>query len=130
MAINVANFDRPSDMFAALYMGDWRMATWYKFPQGMDLSEGYTYIFNVFIDEITDHSRIGNFSDDHEGWINMLRYGEKGNKDTRLEDEGRGTYEDAHVSAYVQWVADEYNTLNNQLKIRILRDGTGGSVPF
>lgn len=31
MAINVANFDRPSDMFAALYMGDWRMATWYKF---------------------------------------------------------------------------------------------------
>ena len=85
MAINVANFDRPSDTFAALYMGDWRMATWYKFPQGMDLSEGYTYIFNVFIDEITDHSRIGNFSDDHEGWINMLRYGEKGNKDTRLE---------------------------------------------
>ena len=44
MAINVANFDRPSDMFAALYMGDWRIATWYKFPQGMD------------------HSRIGNFS--------------------------------------------------------------------
>ncbi len=92
MAINVANFDRPSDMFAALYMGDWRMATWYKFPQGMD------------------HSRIGNFSDDHEGWINMLRYGEKGNKDTRAEDEGHGTYEDADVSAYVQWVADEYNT--------------------
>ena len=27
MAINVANFDRPSDMFAALYMGDWRIAT-------------------------------------------------------------------------------------------------------
>ncbi|MDE5733163.1 MAG: DUF1735 and LamG domain-containing protein [Bacteroidales bacterium] len=85
MVINVVNFDRPSNMFSALWLGDWRMATWYKFPQGMDLSGGYTYIFHVFMDEVTDHSRIGNFSDSNEGWINMLRYGERGNKDTRLE---------------------------------------------
>lgn len=85
MVINVVNFDRPSNMFSALYLGDWRMSTWFKFQNGMDLSGGYTYIFHVFIDEITAHSRIGNFSDDHEGWINMLRYGERGNNDTRLE---------------------------------------------
>lgn len=83
--VNVVNFDTPSNMFSALYLGDWRMATWYKFPNGLSLSNGYTYVFHVFIDEITAHSRIGNFSDANEGWINMLRYGQKGNNDTRLE---------------------------------------------
>ncbi|MDE5889925.1 MAG: DUF1735 domain-containing protein, partial [Bacteroidales bacterium] len=83
--VNVVNFDTPSNMFSALYLGDWRMATWYKFPNGLNLSNGYTYVFHVFIDEITAHSRIGNFSDANEGWINMLRYGQKGNNDTRLE---------------------------------------------
>jgi len=85
LAVDVVNFDTPSDMFSALYLGDYNMATWYKFPQGLSLSNGYTYVFHVFMDEVTPHSRIGNFSDDHEGWINMLRYGQLGNNDTRLE---------------------------------------------
>ncbi len=85
LIINVVNFDKPSNQFSALYLGDWRMSTWYKFSNGLNLSNGYTYVFHVFIDEITDHSRIGDFSDANEGWINMLRYGQKGNRDTRLE---------------------------------------------
>ncbi|MCM1502364.1 MAG: DUF1735 domain-containing protein [Bacteroidales bacterium] len=85
IVIKVVNFDTPSNMFSALYLGDYNMATWYKFPQGLSLSNGYTYVFHVFIDEITAHSRIGNFADANEGWINMLRYGERGNNDTRLE---------------------------------------------
>ena len=85
LVINVANFEGSMDCFSALYLGDYRMATWYKFPTAWSLSNGYTYVFHVFIDEVTNHSRIGNFSDANEGWINMLRYGQKGNKDTRLE---------------------------------------------
>lgn len=85
LAINVVNFDMASNQFAALYLGDWRMSTWYKFSQGLNLSNGYSYVFHVFMDEVTDHSRIGDFSDANEGWINMLRYGQKGNRDTRLE---------------------------------------------
>lgn len=85
LIINVLNFEGSQNCFSALYLGDYRMATWYKFPTAWNLTNGYTYVFHVFIDEITDHSRIGNFSDANESWINMLRFGEKGNKDTRLE---------------------------------------------
>ena len=85
LAINVLNFEGSQNCFSALYLGDYRMATWYKFPTAWNLTNGYTYVFHVFIDEVTNHSRIGNFSDANEGWINMLRYGERGNKDTRLE---------------------------------------------
>lgn len=83
--VKVKNIEGSADYFSALYLGDYRMSTWYMFQNPIDLSNGYTYVFHVFIDEITDHSRIGDFADANENWINMLRYGQKGNKDTRLE---------------------------------------------
>lgn len=85
LKINVAHFDETLSYFSALYLGDHRMATWYKFPEAWSFQYQYTYIFNVYIDEVTNKSRIGNFSDANEKWINMLRFGEKGDKDTRLE---------------------------------------------
>lgn len=91
IVIKPTNFDTASNYFSALYLGDYRMATWYKFDQPMvfqpnpDSNAGYTYIFHIYLDEITRVARIGNFSDANEGWINMLRYGQKGNYDTRLE---------------------------------------------
>lgn len=85
IVINVTVFETSADYFSALYLGDYRMATWYMFPEAMDLSNGYTYIFHVFIDEVTAHPRIGDFADANENWINMLRYGQKGDNDTRLE---------------------------------------------
>lgn len=83
--INVAHFEGTMSYFSALYLGDYRMATWYKFPTAWSFTYQYTYIFNVYIDEVTPHSRIADFSDANEKWINMLRFGEKGNNDTRLE---------------------------------------------
>ena len=85
LIVNVVNFDTSSDFFHALYLGDYRMATWYQFQHPIDLSGGYTYVFHIFIDEVTAHSRIGDFADINENWINMLRFGQKGNNDTRLE---------------------------------------------
>ena len=91
IVIKPTNFETASNFFSAFYLGDYRMATWYKFPKPMvfqpspDVNQGYTYIFHVYLDEITRVARIGNFSDANEGWINMLRYGQKGNYDTRLE---------------------------------------------
>ena len=91
IVIKPTNFDQASNFFSALYLGDYRMATWYKFEKPMvfqpspDGNQGYTYIFHVYLDEITRVARIGNFSDANEGWINMLRYGQKGDYDTRLE---------------------------------------------
>lgn len=91
IVIKPTNFETASNFFSALYLGDYRMATWYKFPKPMvfqpspDGNQGYTYIFHVYLDEITRVARIGNFSDANEGWINMLRYGQRGNYDTRLE---------------------------------------------
>ena len=91
IVIKPTNFEQASNFFSALYLGDYRMATWYKFEKPMvfqpspDGNQGYTYIFHVYLDEITRVARIGNFSDANEGWINMLRYGQKGNYDTRLE---------------------------------------------
>ena len=85
LIVNVVNFDTSSDFFHALYLGDYRMATWYQFQHPIDLSRGYTYVFHIFIDEVTAHPRIGDFADINENWINMLRFGEKGNNDTRLE---------------------------------------------
>lgn len=83
--VKVKNIQGSAAYFSALYLGDYRLSTWYMFQNPIDLSNGYTYVFHVFIDEITDHSRIGDFADANENWINMLRYGQKGNKDTRLE---------------------------------------------
>lgn len=85
LKINVAHFDETLSYFSALYLGDYRMSTWYKFPQAWQMQYAYTIIFNVYIDEVTNKSRIGDFSDANEKWINMLRFGEKGDKDTRLE---------------------------------------------
>lgn len=91
IVIKPTNFETASNFFSALYLGDYRMATWFKFEKPMvfqpspDGNQGYTYIFHVYLDEITRVARIGNFSDANEGWINMLRYGQKGNYDTRLE---------------------------------------------
>lgn len=85
LAITVVNFETDSNFFHALYLGDYRMATWYQFENPIDLSGGYTYIFHIFIDEVTEHSRIGDFADIDEDWVNMLRFGQKGPNDTRLE---------------------------------------------
>lgn len=85
IVVKVKNIEGSAAYFSALYLGDYRMSTWYMFQNPINLSNGYTYVFHVFIDEITDHSRIGDFADANENWINMLRYGQKGNKDTRLE---------------------------------------------
>ena len=85
LVINVVNFSTPSDFFFSLYLGDYRMATWYQFQQPINLSNGYTYVFHVFIDEVTRVARIGNFADINENWINMLRFGQRGDYDTRLE---------------------------------------------
>lgn len=91
LAVRVANIDSSMNFFSALYLGDYRMATWFKFDKPMvfqpnpDANAGYTYIFHVYLDEITRVARIGNFADASENWINMLRFGQKGNYDTRLE---------------------------------------------
>lgn len=87
--IEVSVFETSANYFSALYLGDYRMATWYMFPEAMDFSssssDGYTIVFHVLMEEVTQHSRIGNFADANENWINMLRYGQLGNNDTRLE---------------------------------------------
>lgn len=91
IAINPVNFDTASNFFSALYLGDYRMATWYKFDQPMvfqpspDGNLGYTYIFHIYIDEVTNYARIGNFADANEDWINMLRFGQYGAGTTSLE---------------------------------------------
>lgn len=90
IVIKPTNFEQASNFFSALYLGDYRMSTWYMFPKPMVFDQtgsmaGYSYVFHICIDEITDHSRIGDFADKSENWINMLRFGQKGNKDTRLE---------------------------------------------
>lgn len=85
LVIDVVNFATSSDFFYALYLGDYRMSTWYQFQQPIDLSNGYTYVFHLFIDEKTRVARVGDFADINENWINMLRFGQKGDYDTRME---------------------------------------------
>lgn len=91
IVVNPVNFDTASNFFSALYLGDYRMATWYKFEKPMvfhpsaDDNLGYTYIFHIYIDEVTNNARIGNFADANEDWINMLRFGQYGRKTTSLE---------------------------------------------
>lgn len=79
IAINVKNIEGSADYFSALYLGDYRMSTWYMFQKPIDLSAGYTIIFHMFIDEFDadNKMRIGDFADANEKWINMLRIGEK-----------------------------------------------------
>lgn len=91
IVIKPTNFETASNFFSALYLGDHRMSTWYKFPRPMvfqpssDGNQGYTYIFHMYIDEVTNKARVGDFSDANEGWINMLRLGEKAGEKTSLE---------------------------------------------
>ena len=91
IVVNPVNFETASNFFSALYLGDYRMATWYKFEKPMvfhpsaDGNLGYTYIFHIYIDEVTNNARIGNFADANEDWINMLRFGQYGRKTTSLE---------------------------------------------
>ena len=79
IAINVKNIEGSANYFSALYLGDYRMSTWYMFQKPIDLSAGYTIIFHMFIDEFDadNKMRIGDFADANEKWINMLRIGEK-----------------------------------------------------
>lgn len=79
MVINVTNFDYASDMFSALYLGNKEMASWYKFKEGIDVTEGFLYVFHMFIDENVGQQRVGNIADKDEYWINMLRLGQKNN---------------------------------------------------
>ncbi|MCD8313395.1 MAG: DUF1735 domain-containing protein, partial [Bacteroidales bacterium] len=85
LIVNVQYIEGSMDYFSALYLGDYRLSTWAMFSKAVDMSGGYTYIFHVFIDEVTRVSRIGDFADANEDWINMLRFGQKGDYDTRLE---------------------------------------------
>lgn len=79
IVVNVKNIQGSSNFFSALYLGDYRMSTWYMFQKPVDMSNGYTYIFHMFIDEFDSDNkmRIGDFADANEKWINMLRIGEK-----------------------------------------------------
>ena len=77
--INVTNFDYDSNMFSALYLADKEMACWYKFSQGIDMTDGFLYIFHMFIDENVGQQRVGNIADKDEVWINMLRLGQRNN---------------------------------------------------
>lgn len=79
IAVNVKNIQGSSNFFSALYLGDYNMATWYMFQKPVSMSNGYTYIFHMFIDEFDadNKMRIGDFADANEKWINMLRIGEK-----------------------------------------------------
>ncbi len=85
--VKVQYIDASMSYFSALYLGDYNMATWVQFPEPIDFTvdDGYTYVFHIFIDEVTRVSRIGDFADINENWINMLRFGQKGDYDTRLE---------------------------------------------
>ena len=71
--------------FSALYLGDKEIASWYKFDTPVDLSAGYTYLFHVYLDSADGQQRIGDFSDANEGFINMLRFGERNRDFTELE---------------------------------------------
>ena len=80
LIFDVAVFEGPMTYTSVLYLGDHRMATWYKFAEPFTFSaHKYTYIFHFFIDDFSENGkmRIGNFSDADESWINMLRIGEK-----------------------------------------------------
>lgn len=77
--INVTNFDYDSNMFSALYLADKEMACWYKFSQGIDMTDGFLYIFHMFIAENVGQQRVGNIADKDEVWINMLRLGQRNN---------------------------------------------------
>lgn len=85
LTVEVRNFDFESNFFSALYLGDYNLSTWYQFSKPINFTRGYSYVFHIFIDEITRVSRIGDFADINENWINMLRFGQKGDYDTRLE---------------------------------------------
>ncbi len=80
LLFDVAVFEGPMTYTSVLYLGDSRMATWYRFAKPFTFSSHkYTYIFHFFIDDFSDNGkmRIGNFADADENWINMLRIGEK-----------------------------------------------------
>ena len=79
IVVKVKNIEGSADYFSALYLGDYNMSTWYMFKNPVNLSNGYTYIFHMFIDEFDSDNkmRIGDFADANEKWINMLRIGEK-----------------------------------------------------
>ena len=87
VTIQVVNFDYASDMFSALYLGDYRMATWYQFQKPIDcgVDDGYTIVMHIFIDEVTNTARIGDWADKDENWINMLRFGQYGQGNTILD---------------------------------------------
>ncbi|MCD8208864.1 MAG: DUF1735 domain-containing protein [Bacteroidales bacterium] len=85
LIVEVQYIEGSMDYFSALYLGDYRLSTWAQFSSPIDMSNGYTYVFHVFLDESTRVSRIGDFADLDENWINMLRFGQKGDYDTRLE---------------------------------------------
>lgn len=80
LIFDVAVFEGPMTYTSVLYLGDPRMATWYKFAEPFTFSaHKYTYIFHFFIDDFSANGkmRIGDFADADENWINMLRIGEK-----------------------------------------------------
>lgn len=85
--IQVVNFDYASNMFSTLYLGDYRMATWYQFQRPIDcgVDDGYTIVMHIFIDEVTNTARIGDWADIDENWINMLRFGQYGQGNTILD---------------------------------------------
>lgn len=87
LVIKVSHITGSADFFSALYLGDYRMATWYQFQKPIDcgVDDGYTIIMHIFIDEVTNTARIGDWADIDEDWINMLRFGQYGQGNTILD---------------------------------------------
>ncbi len=85
LVIEVRNIESSSNFFSALYLGDHNFSTDIKFSKPISFPNGYTYVFHCFIDEVTNVSRIASFRSSNGNWVNFLRFGQKGNKDTRLE---------------------------------------------
>lgn len=83
--VEVTNINAPSTQFSALYLGNKEMASWFKFSNGIDVTDGFLYVFHVFTEENVGQQRVGNISDTNEYWINMLRFGEGGRGGEVLE---------------------------------------------
>ncbi len=79
LEITVKIFDYSSNFFSALYLGNPDMATNYIFASPIQLNT-FSITFQCYIEELTSHSRIGDFCDANENFINMLRFGQYGDK--------------------------------------------------
>ncbi|MBR1405847.1 MAG: DUF1735 domain-containing protein [Bacteroidales bacterium] len=120
LVINVTNVNAASNQFAALYLGDYRMATWYQFAKPLSMNS-WTIVFHCFIDEKISHARIGDFADKSENFINMLRLGERGGTELQWFVGPNGNRKQLYTNALEvgKWycIALAYNGDEDQLKL-------------